>query len=246
MSISFFLLNLKALETILKKQMLDFASELYEDCPFPIISFEADFYFQKCNSKTVQYLGYSKRELFNMSFLDILVNSNKVDSFKKLYPLISGTNKSLIFYQAFIQKDKKVINLLVLVLGHYSSQKEFKGATAIALDVSLAGFPVLDFCNLYSSIPTIPHEQQTYWALVINMLSQKYHETFYQKIRFIAPGITDNDLRHAVFARLGIPAKQVGEILYTTTRSVETARYRLKKKLLIEKGVSLIEFLNKI
>lgn len=58
--------------------------------------------------------------------------------------------------------------------------------------------------------------------------------------------LTYNDVRLMAFIRMGIPAHTIASALDISPSSLTTARYRLRKKLKLEKGVDLQDFIAKI
>ncbi len=69
---------------------------------------------------------------------------------------------------------------------------------------------------------------------------------FFLKLRKISDEITQHDERLASLVQMGLSNKEIGPILGISPRSVNQARYRLKKKLQLEPEVDLIEYLKKI
>lgn len=57
------------------------------------------------------------------------------------------------------------------------------------------------------------------------------------------PDLKMNDRKLCAYLRLGLSSKEIASLLNTTTRSIETARYRLRKKLNLEAGDNLSEFI---
>ncbi len=59
------------------------------------------------------------------------------------------------------------------------------------------------------------------------------------------PTLSRTELRHCIFIKLHVPTKELAELMNIEPRSVEAARYRIKKKLKLSEKVDLIEFLFK-
>jgi DNA-binding CsgD family transcriptional regulator len=57
------------------------------------------------------------------------------------------------------------------------------------------------------------------------------------------PTLTEKEKRLAAYMRLNFSTKDIASILNITTKSVEINRYRLRKKLGIEQGINLYEFI---
>lgn len=72
------------------------------------------------------------------------------------------------------------------------------------------------------------------------------HNNFLVKIKNSYPKLTPNELKLCAYLRLNLSSKEIGQIMNITTKSVELARYRLRKKLKIQQDVELFSFLLKI
>lgn len=62
----------------------------------------------------------------------------------------------------------------------------------------------------------------------------------------MAPELTENDLRLCAYIRIGMRAKEIASMLQVTSASVNTHRYRLRKKLGLDKDASLDDFVRDI
>ena len=69
------------------------------------------------------------------------------------------------------------------------------------------------------------------------------HEHFFRNLRERYPQLTPSDLKFCGLLRLNLSTKDIAKFTNLTVRGVETARYRLRKKLALPEKVSLIEFL---
>lgn len=72
------------------------------------------------------------------------------------------------------------------------------------------------------------------------------HPDFFSKLKEASPDLTENDLRLCAYIRIGMRAKQIAEMLHISADSVNSNRYRLRKKLGLERGESLDDFVRKI
>ena len=57
------------------------------------------------------------------------------------------------------------------------------------------------------------------------------------------PQLKKSDLKLCVYLRMGLSSKEMASLLNTSVRSIETARYRLHKKLDIDTGSNLTDFI---
>lgn len=69
---------------------------------------------------------------------------------------------------------------------------------------------------------------------------------FYQKVKAQYPQLSVTDLELSAFIRMEMCNKEIANQLNISVRGVETRRYRLKKKLSLDKTSNLVQFLNDI
>jgi tetratricopeptide (TPR) repeat protein len=73
---------------------------------------------------------------------------------------------------------------------------------------------------------------------------QSVHEEFYQSLKKKFPDLTPSEIKLAAFLRLNMTTKEIASITNQSVNSLETARYRLRKKLNItNQEVNLVNFL---
>ena len=75
---------------------------------------------------------------------------------------------------------------------------------------------------------------------------EKIRPNFFKDLKAINPNLTVNDLKHCAYIITNLKVKEVANLIYISHRSVETARYRLRKKLYLEKNTKLYDFLNNL
>jgi len=74
---------------------------------------------------------------------------------------------------------------------------------------------------------------------------QEVHVGFYNYLSNEFPTLTPNELRLSAFLRLNMTSKEIADITFQSTDSIKTARYRLRKKLNLEREDNLVTFLTK-
>lgn len=68
-------------------------------------------------------------------------------------------------------------------------------------------------------------------------------EGFYEKLITLHPDLTEVELRHCMFIKLHMSTKEISNIMLIDPRSVQTARYRIKKKMELDEDVDLRTYL---
>lgn len=71
----------------------------------------------------------------------------------------------------------------------------------------------------------------------------RIHENFFVKLKSRYPDLTSGDLRMCALLRLNMPTKDMARMQNLSVRGIEAARYRLRKKLNLPEGQSLVDFM---
>ena len=66
---------------------------------------------------------------------------------------------------------------------------------------------------------------------------------FFSRLRDLHPDLTANDLKLCAYLRLNLSTKEIAPLLNISARSVEVKRYRLRKKLGLEREVGLTDYI---
>lgn len=73
----------------------------------------------------------------------------------------------------------------------------------------------------------------------------KVHRDFLTRLRADYPDLSPNEQKLCAFLRLNLNTKDIANLLHISLRGVEVARYRLRKKLDLDKGQNLSKFILK-
>ena len=65
---------------------------------------------------------------------------------------------------------------------------------------------------------------------------------FFKKIKKTHPKLTSNDLRLCMYLRMNLSSKEIAPLLNISPRSIEIKRYRLRKKINLERNVNLNDY----
>jgi len=75
---------------------------------------------------------------------------------------------------------------------------------------------------------------------------QEVHTDFYNSLSKKFPELTANELRLCAFLKLNMTSKEIAGLTYQSVDSLKTARYRLRKKLGLNREDNLVAFLTRI
>lgn len=115
-----------------------------------------------------------------------------------------------------------------------------------------------EILKLKGSEPAGPHANE--YKKIIKMLGEntigqsweefalhfdRVHNNFLVRIKNHHPNLTPTELKLCAYLRLNLTSKEISKIMNITTKSVELARYRLRKKLEIPSEMGLFSFLSR-
>ncbi len=72
---------------------------------------------------------------------------------------------------------------------------------------------------------------------------ENVHEEFLKRIKAEFPGLTPRELKLCAYLRMNISSKEISLLMNISTRGVEISRYRLRKKLNLDRSVNLTDFI---
>ena len=75
---------------------------------------------------------------------------------------------------------------------------------------------------------------------------EKVHQNFFNNLKENAPTLSKKEIRLSAFIKMGLTNKEIAPLLNISTRGVETARYRLRKKLNLDQDDKLMEFFDSL
>lgn len=153
---------------------------------------------------------------------------------------IAEINDSLIALKAKnLEKEKEMVSLSTNLLHHKQYFKEIKA--------DVKGIKTDDKSLIKSINNQIDYvlENDEDWR-ILKQHFNAVHENFFDKLLAKHPSISETELRHCMFIKLHLQTKEIARILSIDPRSVQTARYRIKKKMDLEEDVDLRDYLLKI
>ncbi len=86
-------------------------------------------------------------------------------------------------------------------------------------------------------------EGEDYWK-EFNLYFDQVDKQFLKSIKKQHPKLTQNDIRLCSLIRLNLSTKEIASLLNVSVRGVEQSRYRLKKRLDLEGGRNLVEYIS--
>ncbi|MFV0469015.1 MAG: triple tyrosine motif-containing protein [Dysgonomonas sp.] len=72
------------------------------------------------------------------------------------------------------------------------------------------------------------------------------YENYLKKLSELYPDLTLNDKKVCAYLKMGLSSKDIAPLLNMSVRSVEMNRYRLRKKMNLERDINLVEFLQRL
>ncbi|MFC4872683.1 triple tyrosine motif-containing protein [Negadavirga shengliensis] len=75
---------------------------------------------------------------------------------------------------------------------------------------------------------------------------ERVHQAFFRELKMAYPNFSTKELRLCAFVKMNLTNKEIASILNISVRGVETARYRMRKRLSLDHEVNMVEFLDSL
>ncbi|MBD0831414.1 helix-turn-helix transcriptional regulator [Aestuariibaculum sediminum] len=98
--------------------------------------------------------------------------------------------------------------------------------------------------SIEKALKTLINEEEIWNDFKIQF--EKGRPNFFKKLKKAAPDLSVNELKHCTYVLANMRTKEVSKLINVSPRSVETARYRIKKKLNLAKDYKLFDFLQQL
>ncbi|WGH75492.1 hypothetical protein P8625_15715 [Tenacibaculum tangerinum] len=174
------------------------------------------------NKKLNTKLSHSLTEIEEMnSKLEFRNNENS--------KLLELNEKTLFSKVLKISTYKDAINSLAKQVGQLLDNDEVKAR---------------DLLMIEKGLKTLITEDEIWIDFQVQF--EKTRPNFFKKLKEIAPDLTVNELKHCTYIVSKLRIKDVANLTNRSPRSVETARYRLKKKIGLQSDDDFLEFLQNL
>jgi DNA-binding CsgD family transcriptional regulator len=167
--------------------------------------------------------------ILSLVIIYLLLDSRKKKSIDKL--------KELLFLkEKILDKEKEMLVLSTKLLNNKQYFKEIKADVKSLQTEDKAGLKMI-----ISDINEVLLKEDE-WLSLKNHFEAVY-EGFYDKLLTLQPDLTETELRHCMFIKLHLQTKEIARILLIDPRSVQTTRYRIKKKMNLNEDVDIRKYL---
>jgi len=222
------------------------AEYYFSNMPIPIATIDMSLKFVKVNQAFCKLLQYSEREVLKMTMPELSSSEDASKSLERIHQLENKSIESFIVFKNYIKKNGDVISAITVVTGHYNKQAKLVGTTASIFDLSLSFIPEnsLKEKSLFNQF--IKKDSKPNTAILFNLVFQSYNKELYEKLKNINPKLNQNELEHCAYIKINLTPKDVAKLYGVEPKSVEMARYRIKKKLNLKSTERLKQFILKL
>ena len=147
--------------------------------------------------------------------------------------------QNLLFLEQQLQSKGKEIASLAM-----NSLRRQQQVNEIRHELSASAGSMLSADNIRRMLKHITDniDNDTYWDIYRENFDL-IHKNFFRNLRKCHPELTATDMKFCALLRLNLSTKEIAQFTGLTTRGVEGARYRLRKKLGLPKDQSFTQYL---
>jgi DNA-binding CsgD family transcriptional regulator len=140
-----------------------------------------------------------------------------------------------------IHKEKELANSTMLLIKKNNILNKLQGDLK-NINSTMANDSVKNSLN--SLIKRIDKEIDTekQWT-VFNMHIEQVYEDLFKKLKESYPELTPRELSLCAYLRMNISSKEIATLMNISARGVEISRYRIRKKLHLDREANLTEFM---
>lgn len=149
------------------------------------------------------------------------------------------TSELLSLKKLALENNKDMLILNTKLLNNKQYFKEIKA--------DLKGLDTQDKSTLKSIISDINEvlDKEDEWEELKKHFDAVY-TGFYDRLIKLHPKLSETELRHCIFIRLHMQTKEIARIFLIDPRSVQTTRYRIKKKMNLSEDIDIRDYLLKL
>lgn len=165
----------------------------------------------------------------------------EIDS-KKIIPFDDHPEKQLVADPS--DSDAAVINMALNIIQKNEMLEQVRNRVlkiSSSPDLNTCRSDVDDINSLINKTLQIDKDRD-----VFELFIEEQNKIFYTRLTKKFQNLTKNEQRLAALIRLNLSSKEIADLLNISTKSVEMNRYRLRKKLQIDRETNLAAFLDKI
>ncbi|MFY0631550.1 MAG: hypothetical protein JXR05_14320 [Flavobacteriaceae bacterium] len=197
--------------------------------------------------KSALMLDLQKSRAENLSFILIIVGSLLIIAIGAIIVLLLSSRKRGLKLNADVDRLKEQIldkekSLLLLTTKLLHNKQYFKEIKADIKGLKNVNDSVIKDISYQIDLALDSDKE---WGNLQNHFEAIY-TGFYDTLLKKHPSLTEVELRHCMFIKLHMQTKEIARVLLIDPRSVQTARYRIKKKMNLSEDVDLRTYLLEI
>ena len=156
---------------------------------------------------------------------------------------ISKTNTTIAALNEDLQNknellQKEVTDYIAFQSGRDQQLKEIKNE--IDKTISSNSHKLVNWKIIQSKFTTLLQDQDDW--LTFKRKIENLYPKFFTNLALKHPDLSKREMTHCAYMLIGLSSKQVAESLFIAPKTVESARYRIKKKIGLDKSMDLTEY----
>ena len=157
--------------------------------------------------------------------LDVMAVTSQFDSMSRE---MDFKHKELIDLSLFVKQQRDYMTGVGEQLRRLSQERDPEHIRKSLIDIDK---------DLKDTLRYPPEMEQIYQQV------EKMHRDFISRLQMRCPNLTKRESRLAILLRLGFSSKEIANMVNLETKSVEINRYRLRKKLRLDRSENLVSYL---
>ena len=187
------------------------------------------------------FTQYSKHRQTKNALRDELLHKDKVGDELNRMDLAAVTSQFDMMSKEIDLKHKELINLSLYIKQQRQYLEELSqrlNELSHVEDAQDMGIRLRDEATRLTENIKLSAEMDQFYTQV-----EKMHENFVSRLLMRCPNLTEREKRLAILLRLGLSSKEIAQFMNVEPKSVEISRYRFRRKLKLDHGINIVEYL---
>lgn len=184
---------------------------------------------------------YSEHRETQNALHDELVHKNEVGDEMNRMDMAAVTSQFDVMTKEIDLKHKELVNLSLYIKQQRQYLEDLSqrlAALSQEEDARLVGEKLREEAVRLNETIKLSDEMDQFYTQV-----EEIHKNFVSRLQMRCPNLTEREKRLAILLRLGFSSKEIAQLMNVEPKSVEINRYRFRRKLKLDRGINMVQYL---
>ena len=179
-----------------------------------------------------------------------IIRSKEIEKLERIHKIEALSNEKTIILiekdkleESIAHKQRELANSTHSIIGKNNLLMDIKELLQSIYKEKNTDLRDAKLKEIFNSIDSNINNEED-WAVFENYFSE-IHQNFFSNIKRDFPDISPTDLKLCAYIKLNKSTKEIASLMNISIRGVETSRYRLRKKLNLDRNENILDIISK-